>query len=138
MNGIYIQAHMMSFTGRPMWKSICAGTREYGRSRRQNNNRYNFAMPLSLQEVEHIAKLARLELTDEQKALYREQLEAILDYIAKLQELDTKDVPPTASISVGQMPLRGDEPRPSLAKDILLRNAPEQEGGQFKIPPVFE
>jgi len=57
-------------------------------------------MSLSLQEVEHIAKLARLKLTDEQKARYREQLEAILDHVAKLQELDTQDVPPTASVAV--------------------------------------
>ena len=54
-------------------------------------------MPLSLQDVEHIAKLARLELTDEQKTRYRGQLEAILAHVAKLQELDTTDVPPTAT-----------------------------------------
>lgn len=95
-------------------------------------------MPLSLQEVEHIAKLARLELTDRQKARYREQLEAILEYVAKLQELDTQDVPPTASVSVGQMPLRVDEPHPGLPKDELLKNAPKQVDGQFQIPPVFE
>ncbi len=95
-------------------------------------------MPLTLQEVEHIAKLARLELTDEQKMRYREQLEAILDHVAKLQELDTKDVLPTASVSVGQLPLRADESRPSLPKDELLKNAPKQADGQFQIPPVFE
>ena len=95
-------------------------------------------MPLSPQEVEHIAKLARLQLTDEQKARYREQLEAILEHVAKLQELDTKDVLPTASVSVGQMPLRADESRPGLSKDELLKNAPKQDDGQFQIPPVFE
>jgi aspartyl-tRNA(Asn)/glutamyl-tRNA(Gln) amidotransferase subunit C len=95
-------------------------------------------MPLTLQEVEHIAKLARLELSDEQKSHYREQLEAILDHVARLQELDTKDVPPTASVSVGQLPLRADEPRPSLPKDELLKNAPKQTDGQFQIPPVFD
>lgn len=95
-------------------------------------------MPLSLEDVEHIARLARLELTDEQKARYRGQLEAILDHVAKLQELDTIDVTPTASGLVGQMPLRADEPRPGLSKDELLKNAPKQEGGQFKIPSVFE
>jgi aspartyl-tRNA(Asn)/glutamyl-tRNA(Gln) amidotransferase subunit C len=95
-------------------------------------------MPLSPQEVEHIAKLARLQLTDAQKTRYRGQLEAILDHIAKLQELDTENVPPTASVSVAQMPLRADEPRPGLSKDELLKNAPKQEDGQFQIPPVFE
>ena len=95
-------------------------------------------MSLSLQEVEHIAKLARLEVTEEQKARYRQQLEAILDHVAKLQELETKDVPPTASVSVGQMPLRSDESRPGLLKADLLKNAPKQDAGQFQIPPVFE
>ena len=95
-------------------------------------------MPLSPQEVEHIAKLARLQLTDAQKTRYRGQLEAILDHIAKLQELDTENVPPTASVSVAQMPLRADEPRPGLSKDELLKNAPKQVDGQFQIPPVFE
>jgi len=95
-------------------------------------------MPLSLQEVEHIARLARLELTDEQKRRYRRQLEAILDHVAKLQELDTEDVPPTTSVSVGQVLLRMDEPRPGLSKDELLKNAPKQDDGQFQIPPVFE
>jgi aspartyl-tRNA(Asn)/glutamyl-tRNA(Gln) amidotransferase subunit C len=95
-------------------------------------------MSLSLQEVEHIAKLARLKLTDEQKMRYREQLEAILDHVAKLQELDTQDVPPTASVSVGQMPLRADESRPGLSTKALLETAPHQDDGQFQIPPVFE
>lgn len=95
-------------------------------------------MSLTPQEVEHIAKLARLKLTDEQKARYRGQLEAILDHVARLQELDTKDVLPTASVSVGQMPLREDESRPGLSTADLLKNAPKQDGDQFQIPPVFE
>jgi len=95
-------------------------------------------MSLTSQEVEHIAKLARLKLTDEQKTRYRGQLEAILEHVAKLQELDTTDVPATASVSVGQMPLRADEPRPGLTKDDLLKNAPQKDNGQFQIPPVFE
>ena len=95
-------------------------------------------MSLSLQEVEHIAKLARLDLTDEQKERYRGQLEAILEHVAKLQELDTKDVSPTASVSEGRTSLRADESHPGLTKDTLLKNAPRQDDGQFKIPPVFE
>jgi aspartyl-tRNA(Asn)/glutamyl-tRNA(Gln) amidotransferase subunit C len=95
-------------------------------------------MPLSLEEVEHIAKLARLELTGEQKVRYRGQLEAILEHVAKLQELDTQDVPPTASTATGGSPLRADEPRPGLSTEEALKNAPEQEDGQFKIPSVFE
>ncbi|GAB4494865.1 MAG: Asp-tRNA(Asn)/Glu-tRNA(Gln) amidotransferase subunit GatC [Anaerolineales bacterium] len=95
-------------------------------------------MPLTIQEVEHIAKLARLELTEEEKARYREQLSAILDHVAQLQQLDTASIPPTASIFSGDSHLRRDEPRPGLTREELLKNAPEQEQGQFKIPPVFE
>ena len=95
-------------------------------------------MFLSLQEVEHIAKLARLELSEEQKELYREQLSAILDYMAKLRELDTQDVPPTAGGGLTQMILRNDEAHPGLTTGQLLDNAPQSEDEQFKIPPVFE
>jgi aspartyl-tRNA(Asn)/glutamyl-tRNA(Gln) amidotransferase subunit C len=95
-------------------------------------------MPLSLKEVERIASLARLELTDEQKARYREQLEAILDHVAKLGQLDTTNTPLTTSFSTPTLPLRPDEPLPSLRPDELLENAPHQENRQFKIPPVFD
>lgn len=95
-------------------------------------------MPLTIQEVEHIARLARLELTDEEKARYREQLSAILDHVAQLQRLDTASIPPTTSVFSGDSHLRADQPRPGLPREELLKNAPEQEKGQFKIPPVFE
>jgi aspartyl-tRNA(Asn)/glutamyl-tRNA(Gln) amidotransferase subunit C len=95
-------------------------------------------MPLSTEEVQHIARLARLELSEAQQSTYREQLSAILDYIAKLGELDTADVPPTAGGSLTGIPLRADEPRPGLSIEDLLRNAPQAEDDQFKIPPVFE
>jgi aspartyl-tRNA(Asn)/glutamyl-tRNA(Gln) amidotransferase subunit C len=95
-------------------------------------------MALTIEEVQHIAKLARLELTDEQQEHYREQLSAILDYVAKLRTLDTTDVPPTAGGGLTQMVLRHDESRPGLPTDTLLENAPQTEGDQFKIPPVFE
>jgi aspartyl-tRNA(Asn)/glutamyl-tRNA(Gln) amidotransferase subunit C len=95
-------------------------------------------MSLTLKDVEHIAKLARLQLTGEQKEKYRGQLSTILDHIAKLQELDTQDVPPTTGGSLTEMPLRADEARPGLATEALFANAPEKEGDQFKVPPVFE
>ena len=95
-------------------------------------------MTLTADEIEHIARLARLQLTDAQKDLYREQLSHILDYIAKLGELDTADVPPTAGGGLSRMELRPDASRPSLTTKALLMNAPESEADQFKIPPVFE
>jgi aspartyl-tRNA(Asn)/glutamyl-tRNA(Gln) amidotransferase subunit C len=95
-------------------------------------------MSLTAQEIDHIARLARLQLTDEQKELYREQLSHILDYIAKLRQLDTANVPPTAGGGLTQMELRPDRSRPSLPTQVLLENAPDAEADQFKIPPVFE
>ena len=95
-------------------------------------------MSLTLKDVEHIATLARLQLTDEQKERYRGQLSSILDHIAKLQELDTQDVPPTTSGSLTAMILRADEVRPGLDLETLLKTAPEKDGDQFKVPPVFE
>jgi len=95
-------------------------------------------MPLTIDEVEHIARLARLELNAEQKALYREQLSKILDYIAKLRELDTATVPPTAGGGLMRMELRFDRSRPGLSTEALLKNAPDADEDQFKIPPVFE
>jgi aspartyl-tRNA(Asn)/glutamyl-tRNA(Gln) amidotransferase subunit C len=95
-------------------------------------------MPLSLQEVEHIASLARLELTSDEKNRYREQLSAILDHVAQLQKLDTSSIQPTAGVFNAENPLRIDEPRPGLTPEVMLGTAAEKERSQFKIPPVFE
>lgn len=102
-------------------------------------------MQLSLEEVEHIAKLARLELTDEEKARYREQLSAILEHVAQLQKLDTASIQPMTTVFAAPAGQRGssshlrpDQSRPSLKTDELLKNAPSHEQDQFKIPPVFE
>lgn len=95
-------------------------------------------MALTIEEVEHIAKLARLDLDSRQISLYRQQLSHILDYIAKLRELDTASVPPTAGGGLDHMELRADQARPGLSTATLLRNAPASDEDQFKIPPVFE
>lgn len=95
-------------------------------------------MSLTMEEVEHIAMLARLELAPEQKALYRQQLSNILGYIARLRKLDTASVPPTAGGGLSRMELRPDQIVPGLSTEALLTNAPDIEDDQFKIPPVFE
>ena len=96
-------------------------------------------MSLTLEEVEHIAALARLHLTDEEKALFRLQLSAILEYFAQLQSLDTSGVLPATSVLPGYTsPLRPDEPRPGLTTARLLSNAPDSEADQFRVPPVLE
>ena len=95
-------------------------------------------MMLSREEVLHIAALARLELTDEEVEAYRRQLSAVLAYFDRLREVDTGDIPPTASVLPPRSVLRPDEPRAGLSREQLLTNAPETEEGQFRVPPVFE
>jgi aspartyl-tRNA(Asn)/glutamyl-tRNA(Gln) amidotransferase subunit C len=94
---------------------------------------------LTLEEVDHIAALARLRLTEEEKELYRQQLSAILEYFAQLQSLDTSGIPPAASSLPGATTLlRPDEPRPGLTPASLLGNAADSEANQFRVPPVLE
>ena len=97
-------------------------------------------MSLTIQEVEHIAKLARLELSEAEKSRYRDQLSAILEHVAQLQKLDTSALRslPGGGLSNAESPLRVDEARPGLTAEILLSSAAQTERSQFKIPPVFE
>jgi aspartyl-tRNA(Asn)/glutamyl-tRNA(Gln) amidotransferase subunit C len=95
-------------------------------------------MSLTLDEVEHIASLARLSLSTEEKAHYREQLSAILDYMALLRRLDTTHVEPTATVLPLRTVLRPDVPQPSLPAADLLANAPRVEAGMFRVPPVLD
>jgi aspartyl-tRNA(Asn)/glutamyl-tRNA(Gln) amidotransferase subunit C len=93
---------------------------------------------LTTAEVEHIAALARLDLTPAEVSRFREQLSAILDYVAQLQALDTAAIPPTSSVLPPRSVLRQDEPHPGLALDALLANAAQVEDDQFRVPPVLE
>ena len=95
-------------------------------------------MPLSLEEVEFIAELARLDLSPLEKDLYRLQLSTILDYFTRLQALDAEGVAPTSSVLAAFSGLREDNPKPGLTLEELLHNAPETEQGQFRVPPVFD
>jgi len=94
-------------------------------------------MKLSIQEVEHIANLARLKLTEAERHQYAAQLSDILDYAARLDELDTDHIPPTASVLQKTLRLREDEAGPCLSQEDVLRNAPDTQDGQFKVPPVM-
>lgn len=92
---------------------------------------------LTLQEVEHIAALARLELSSKEKERFRRQLSAILEYAARLQELDTSGIPPTSSVLPVRSVLRPDAVEAGLGLDELLQNAPHTENNQFRVPPVL-
>lgn len=98
-------------------------------------------MSLTLEEVDHIAELARLELSQAEKLRYREQLSAVLDYFKDLQQVDTTNISPSFSVVPnGEKPseLRPDVARPSLTPERLLSNAPDAENDQFRVPPVLD
>ncbi len=95
-------------------------------------------MRLTIEEVQHIALLARLKLSEEELERYRQQLSSILDHIAQLQELDTTDVPPLSSVIAEKMRLRADQPGECLTPEDLLKNAPSSEKNQFSVPPVLD
>ncbi|WP_373047700.1 Asp-tRNA(Asn)/Glu-tRNA(Gln) amidotransferase subunit GatC [Vulgatibacter sp.] len=96
-------------------------------------------MALTRQQVEHVAKLARLSLSADEVERYSEQLSSILGYIEKLQELDVGEVPPTThAVEVASTPLRADVPRESLTADEALANAPQREGTHFLVPRILE
>lgn len=93
---------------------------------------------LSLAEVEHIAELARLGLSDEEKETFREQLSAILDYADMLQQLNTDEVPPTTSALPLDNVMRPDDVRPSLPVEDVLANASDQEDDYFRVRAVLD
>lgn len=99
---------------------------------------YNARMSLSLEEVEHIAALARLRLTPEEKERYRQQLSAVLDYMTKLKQVDTAHIEPTATVLPLHTILRPDEVAPSLPTAEVLANAPAAEAEMFRVPPVLD
>jgi aspartyl-tRNA(Asn)/glutamyl-tRNA(Gln) amidotransferase subunit C len=94
-------------------------------------------MKLSIEEVTHIAALARLALTADEKGQFAEQLSDILAYAARLDELDTDHIPPTASVLNLTLRLRDDQAQEGLSQAEVLRNAPDTREGQFKVPPVM-
>ncbi len=94
-------------------------------------------MSLTLLEVEHIAQLAHLSLTEHEKSLYQQQLSAILEYAQRLEELDTDAIPPTATVLPIHSIMRTDISRGSMPRETLLSNAPESAEGMFLVPPIL-
>ncbi len=95
-------------------------------------------MKITKQDVEHIAYLARLRLSEEEKELYSGQLNKILDYIDKLNELDTVNVEPTSHVINITNVFREDEPGESLSPDEALMNAPQRKGNFYRVPKIIE
>ena len=94
-------------------------------------------MPVEI-DIEHVAKLARIELTDDEKSQLRVQLGVILEHAAKVGEVATDDVVPTASAIPRSNVLRPDTPEPGISQQAALVNAPGSEEGRFRVPRVQE
>ena len=95
-------------------------------------------MPLSVAEVQHIADLARLGLTTDEVVQYRDQLQAILEYAAALQKVDTSAIPPTATVLPLRNVMRPDIDEPSLPREAVLANAPAVRDGYFRVPAILD
>lgn len=91
---------------------------------------------ITIGEVEHVALLARLELTDEEKEMYAGQLSAILEYAGMLDELDTEKVTPTAHVLPLRNVYREDRAGEHLPLEKTMQNAPERDGSYFKVPKI--
>ncbi len=95
-------------------------------------------MKLNRKDVEHVALLSRLELSDQELDKYTEQLDAILEYIDVLNQVDTSGVEPMAHVLDLRNVMRPDVVLPSLPREAALQNAPEPENGFFKVPKIVE
>ncbi|MGH9435166.1 MAG: Asp-tRNA(Asn)/Glu-tRNA(Gln) amidotransferase subunit GatC [Terriglobia bacterium] len=98
-------------------------------------------MTLTEKDVRYVADLAHLELSDDELKRFQPQLAAILEYVQKLNQLDTANVEPMAQVIASGLPdasLRSDQNRPSLPQEAALANAPEAGAGCFKVPSVIE
>ena len=92
---------------------------------------------ISIEEVRHVAKLARLELAEQEEVRMTEQMNQILDYMDKLNELDTTNIPPTTHAIQLQNVFRPDEIREPMDREHVLANAPEDDGVSFIVPKVI-
>jgi len=93
-------------------------------------------MTISRKEVEHVAVLARLDMDEDELEGYTRQLSSILEYMGKLNELDTEGVEPTAHVLPLKNVFRDDEVREGIEKELALKNAPDKKDGQFKVPKI--
>lgn len=95
-------------------------------------------MKITVADVEHVARLARLELTPDEKVLFSGQMAAILGYVEKLKQLDTAGIVPTSHAVPMENSFRADSAQPSIGLEKALANAPERTGTFFAVPKVIE
>ncbi len=93
---------------------------------------------ITLEQVRHVARLARLELSPDDEQRLRADMDEMLAYVDKLNELDTQNVPPTAQVGEAGTPMRDDAVTNRPAAEAMLANAPSRERGYFKVPKIIE
>ena len=94
-------------------------------------------MKVETGEVDHVARLARLKLSEEEKGLFTDQMNAILDYMEKLNELDTGEIEPTFHVVSHQNVMREDEIKESQPQEAALENAPDKAQECFRVPKII-
>lgn len=94
-------------------------------------------MAITIEDVDKIAKLAKLSFTDEEKQKFTEQLSQIISYVEKLNELDIENIPPTYHVLEVNNVFREDVVRQSMSQEKVLQNAPESKNGYFSVPKVI-
>ncbi|MED3622663.1 Asp-tRNA(Asn)/Glu-tRNA(Gln) amidotransferase subunit GatC [Neobacillus thermocopriae] len=92
---------------------------------------------ISLDQVKHVANLARLAITEEEAEKFTKQLDEIITFAEQLNELDTENVKPTYHVIDMKNVLREDIPKPGLPREEVLKNAPDHQDGQFKVPSIL-
>lgn len=95
-------------------------------------------MPLSKEQVEHVAHLARVGVTEEEVERFSHQLSDVLEYFERLDEVDTEDVPPTSHTLALHNVMREDEAHPSYDVEAILANAPDQQERRFRVRVILE
>jgi len=95
-------------------------------------------MTIDREEVERLAELAKLELDEDEIEQFRDDLGEVLEYVEKLDELDTEGVEPTTHAVPAEMRGRDDGVREGLSREEVLREAPDREGGEFRVPKVVD
>jgi aspartyl-tRNA(Asn)/glutamyl-tRNA(Gln) amidotransferase subunit C len=95
-------------------------------------------MEFTREQIDYVAHLSRIDLTEEERELFGAQLASILAYMEKLNELDTSDVPPTAHVMGLRNVFRDDAERPSTAREQMLANAPAKAYGCYLVPKILD
>jgi aspartyl-tRNA(Asn)/glutamyl-tRNA(Gln) amidotransferase subunit C len=93
---------------------------------------------ITIDEVKHVANLARLAITEEEADKFAKQLDAIITFAEQLNELDTNNIEPTSHVLDMKNIFREDEAKPGLPVEEVLKNAPDHEDGQIKVPAIIE